>query len=135
MFDNIGGKIKSLAQIACWIGMVCSVIWGIVVWVEELGFWLGLGIIVLGSLASWISTFTLYGFGQLIENSDYQKYYLKKLVDKEKEPVTVVHREVLKNSDNSQSATPEKKEITHRWACNSCGKMRSQSPCEFCGAE
>lgn len=87
MFDNIGGKIKSLAQITCWIGIVCSVIWGIVVWVEELGFWLGLGIIVLGSLGSWISAFTLYGFGQLIENSDYQKDYLKKLVDKEKEPI------------------------------------------------
>ncbi len=135
MFDNIGGKIKSLAQITCWIGIVCSVIWGMVVWAAGLGFLLGLCIMVLGSLGSWISAFTLYGFGQLIENSDYQKDYLKKLVDKEKKPITVVHREVSKNSDNSQSATPEKKEITHRWACNSCHKMRTQSPCEFCGAE
>ena len=29
MFDNIGGKIKKLAKIICWIGIILSVITGI----------------------------------------------------------------------------------------------------------
>lgn len=30
MFDNIGGKIKSVAVCTCVVGMIASVIWGIV---------------------------------------------------------------------------------------------------------
>ena len=71
MFDNIGGKIKTLAQVVCWIGIICSVISGIVMMAngDELAF-LGFMIMVIGSLVSWVSSFTLYGFGQLIENTD-----------------------------------------------------------------
>ena len=68
MFNNIGGKIKSLAQVVCWIGIICSVISGIAIMAtdEDLAF-SGFVIIVIGSLVSWVSSFTLYGFGQLIE--------------------------------------------------------------------
>lgn len=65
MFDNIGGKIKVLAQVVCWIGITISVIFGLISF--ENG---GIVVIILGSLFSWIGSFTLYGFGQLIENSD-----------------------------------------------------------------
>ena len=68
MFENIGGKIKTLAKVVCWIGIIVSVI-------------LGLGLlsrnaitallfIGIGSLGSWIGSFMTYGFGQLIENTD-----------------------------------------------------------------
>jgi len=71
MFDNIGGKIKSLAQVMCWIGIIGSVISGFVMigTNEDLAF-LGFVVMVVGSLVSWVSSFTLYGFGQLIENTD-----------------------------------------------------------------
>ena len=71
MFDNIGRKIKTLAQVVCWIGIIGSVISGIVMMAndEDLAF-LGFMIMVIGSLVSWVSSFTLYGFGQLIENTD-----------------------------------------------------------------
>ena len=36
---------------------------------EDLEF-LGFVVMVIGSLVSWVSSFTLYGFGQLIENTD-----------------------------------------------------------------
>ena len=29
MFENIGGKIKGLAKVVCWIGIILSVITGI----------------------------------------------------------------------------------------------------------
>ena len=71
MFSNIGGKIKSLAQIVCWMGIICSVVSGIILidTDDDLAF-LGFVIIIIGSLLSWVSSFVLYGFGQLVENSD-----------------------------------------------------------------
>ena len=71
MFGNIGGKIKSLAQVITWLGIIGSVIWGFVLMAtdEDLIF-AGLMIALLGSLISWVSSFVLYGFGQLIENTD-----------------------------------------------------------------
>ena len=77
MFDDIGDKIKTLAKVFCWIGIGASVIGGFVVMCTENPaeydtylIFPGLLIMVFGSLASWLSSLTLYGFGQLIENSD-----------------------------------------------------------------
>ena len=71
MFDNIGGKIKTLAQVVTWIGIIASVISGIVLMsiAEEMIF-VGLMVMIFGALMSWVSSFVLYGFGQLVENSD-----------------------------------------------------------------
>lgn len=70
MFDNISGKIKTLAVVTTIIGIIASVIIGIVVLVtaDELAF-LGIIVIILGSLFSWASSFLIYGFGELIENT------------------------------------------------------------------
>ena len=70
MFDNIGGKIKTLAKVICWIGIITSVITGIVFAISDDDMILyGLLIAVGGSLISWIGSFFTYGFGELIENS------------------------------------------------------------------
>ena len=68
MFDNIGGKIKALAKVVCWIGIIVSCIVGFVMLINSNA--VGLLIAGVGSLSSWIGSFVLYGFGQLIENSD-----------------------------------------------------------------
>ena len=78
MFDNIGGKIKTVATTIAWLGIIGSIIIGIIIIAEAndsyypsatetLSGWL---VIIVGSLSSWVSSFTLYGFGQLIENTD-----------------------------------------------------------------
>ena len=71
MFSNIGGKIKIWAVITCIIGMLFWCILGIVLMLEgdEMIIW-GLLVALVGSVLAWIGTFLLYGFGQLIENSD-----------------------------------------------------------------
>ncbi len=69
MFNNIGGKIKTLASVITWIGIICSIVGG----ATMMGFLFplpGLLIMIVGSLASWISSFLLYAFGQLVENTD-----------------------------------------------------------------
>lgn len=78
MFDNIGSKIKTVAATIAWLGIIGSIIIGIIIIseannsyypsaTETLSGWL---VIIVGSLSSWVSSFTLYGFGQLIENTD-----------------------------------------------------------------
>ena len=71
MFDNIGGKIKAVALVVTWLGIIVSVIVGfkMISIGEELAFQ-GFLVMILGSLFSWLGSLTLYGFGQLIENTD-----------------------------------------------------------------
>ena len=38
----------------------------------------GFLVMIFGSLASWVSSFFIYGFGQLVENSDKTVALLKK---------------------------------------------------------
>ena len=71
MFDNIGGKIKALAQVVTWIGIIASIISGIaIISIDDEMIFVGLMVMIFGALSSWASSFVLYGFGQLVENSD-----------------------------------------------------------------
>ena len=82
IFDNIGGKIKAVAKVFFWIGTVISILFAV-------SFFLGYAqlkdysssaatgelitgilVLVLGPLATWLSVIMMYGFGQLVENSD-----------------------------------------------------------------
>ncbi|MBQ6672275.1 MAG: hypothetical protein IKR80_03925 [Spirochaetales bacterium] len=89
MFNNIGGKIKGLAKFMCWLGIILSVIIGVIMIIAAASsrsytfdsygekitlstggsIVAGILIIVFGSLASWIGSFFMYGFGELVENS------------------------------------------------------------------
>ncbi len=69
MFDNIGDKLKGVAVAACVLGIVASLIGGIAMMVGG-AVLIGILTIVLGALISWLSCLGLYGFGQMIENSD-----------------------------------------------------------------
>lgn len=68
MFQNISDKIKTLAIVCTVIGILGSIIGGIVLCTVDL---IAVGIIVmlLGSIFSWIASFVLYGFGELIEKT------------------------------------------------------------------
>jgi len=74
MWDNIGEKIKGLAKIIAFLGIVLSVIGGIILlfigWNQSYsgGIYIVIGFItmIVGSLISWISAWFMYGFGELI---------------------------------------------------------------------
>ncbi len=74
MFDNIGSKIKKLATILAVCGIVASIIDGVLI--LKLGngtvgsIITGIALIIAGPLISWVSSFFVYGFGQLIENTE-----------------------------------------------------------------
>ena len=75
MFENIGEKIKMSAKVLCWVGIIVSVVYGIVYMVSTefwdfgiIYFFISVLIMVVGSLLSWVSSLGLYGFGELVDN-------------------------------------------------------------------
>lgn len=68
MFSNIGGKIKALAKVICWLGIIAAVIAGIVQLAVGATV-TGLLTMVFGALGSWVGSFLLYGFGELIDKT------------------------------------------------------------------
>ena len=73
MFDHIGGKIKTVAKAVCWIGIALSILLGLILLIAistyspALGFAVAIPVMVLGAFLSWIGSFNLYGYGELIE--------------------------------------------------------------------
>lgn len=78
MFEYIGIKIMSLAKVMAWIGIVVSIIVGLMLLANDSI--LGMIVMALGSLMSWVSSFVLYGFGQLIDDVSVLK---QKALEKE----------------------------------------------------
>lgn len=120
MFNNIGGKIKSFATILTVIGIALSVIIGFVIMfgypsIET--FLIGLVVIAIGSLMSWLSSFLLYGFGQLIENSD----------------IIAKNFRTTNNTSNNINNLSYKGNADRQWRCSHCGNMISSDLCPYCG--
>ena len=67
-FENISAKIKILAKVLCWLGIGVSCIIGLYQMVNDM-FIDGVIVVIVGSLTSWVSSFFMYGFGELIEQS------------------------------------------------------------------
>ena len=69
MFENVGAKIMGVAKVICWVGIIISVIMGLIMMAAG-GVLYGILTIAVGSIMSWLGSLTTYGFGRLIENTD-----------------------------------------------------------------
>ena len=69
MYDNIGGKIKTWAVWIFIVEAIGAVIGGIAMIANDNGL-IGFLTMVIGPFVAWVFSWLLYGFGQLIENSD-----------------------------------------------------------------
>lgn len=80
MFGSIASLIKDMSKMLGLVGVSASLIFGVLNVVNGVNYgiqyegysrvFLGLLIIILGCLGSLILAFLVYGFGQLIENTD-----------------------------------------------------------------
>ncbi len=134
MFENIGGKIKTLAKVLCWVGIIFSVLVAIILFIEANegsyrteGLYIRLGCIflIIGPLVSWINSFFMYGFGELIERTtevSLNTRYLRQAASNTKD--TSLNR-------NIRSST----EDMHKWRCEKCGSFINKTPCPNCGYE
>lgn len=69
LYSNIGRKIKILAKALAFIGTMLFIIFGFIL-ISLKPTILSIFCIIGGPVISWISSFTLYGFGVLVENSE-----------------------------------------------------------------
>lgn len=83
MFNDIGGKIKTLAVVVCWLGIIASLILGIVlIGMDDDLTLIGIIVMLFGALGSWLGSFVAYGYGELIDNTDAAQYDTKEIVEK-----------------------------------------------------
>ena len=86
MFNNIGGKLKELAKIVFVLGVIASVSFAIALFTGDLAKDFGQGeklifgliVIVAGIVASWVSTWFIYGFGEIIDKLTDIEYNTRK---------------------------------------------------------
>ncbi len=98
MFENIGGKIKGLTKFIFALGVIACCISGITFLCAR-QITVGLIVLIGGPILCWISSFIMFGFGQLIEDAHAikEKMYeggrikeereFKKTIAKEKESI------------------------------------------------
>lgn len=139
MYNNIGGKIKNLAELIAIFGIIGFVIAGLVV-MANAGFLAGLLMAGLGALGSWIGSFTLYGFGELIENTKIIAENFRKPNPKAKKSNKTASttkqppkEEILEEDfETSEDDTPVDGE--NSWLCKKCGTINPNTiwNCKCC---
>lgn len=72
MFENIGGKIKTLAKVITFLGIALSVVYGFLLIADE-NYVGGITTIIVGVLVSWIGSFVLYSWGEVVEDVKRQR--------------------------------------------------------------
>ena len=133
MFDNIGSKVKTLATVSCIIGIVASIIIGLMLLQANIIY--GLIVAILGSFVSWISSLAIYAIGHTAENTDI---IIKKLNKRPSGTATTEETQTTSNSDINYFAKIKKTEANKTeqvgsWWC-SCGASNrdTDSTCSVC---
>lgn len=150
MFDNIGGKIKTLAVVVCVVGMIASLIFAIVLWSMDSyrtpTVALGFGVLIGGCVVSWVGSFFSYGFGELIEETTLNRQINQQILQrlghdggKETEkPVVAQDVPVAFSRERAPqryARTVAPQNIAERWKCAKCGTMNDRATimCKDCG--
>ena len=105
MFKSIGKKLKELATVTCYMGIggsfIAFLVMLIIGCVEDIALLIGLSfaVLVVGCPLSWIGSFTLYGYGELIERTsridDNLSLLKEKIIRKEKTPTTITVKKII----------------------------------------
>ncbi|MBR0508005.1 MAG: zinc ribbon domain-containing protein [Clostridia bacterium] len=150
MFNNIGKKIKVLAKVIFWFTFITFVLGsiggGIGIahvmgcdrsWGDETGaVFAGIGIAIGGSIvgffAAWIGSFFMYGYGQLIDDTEINRKTNQKILAQlggeavPEEPVAPV-RPVVPVAP----VIPQEPKAEGEWFCRKCG-FKNDASAKFC---
>ena len=126
MFDNIGQKIKKLAMITFIVLSSIFVLDGFIsfMYYKRL---VHLLICIIGPFVAWISSFLLYGFGELVDNSSK----IKSDTEDKKKNQEIIIKELKKLNGDIQIEEKKQK----NWTCENCGTLNDKhaSFCYICG--
>ena len=92
MFENIGEKIKMIAKIYFYVCAIASFILGCVM-IDETP--LGLVVMVVGVLVSYLSSLVMYAFGELVENSTATRREIKEISKRTFEQKLLLKEDIL----------------------------------------
>ena len=71
MYEHVGRKIKKVAEWTFAIETILGIVLGFVLmFLGDAYFFWGLVVVGLSPLVAWLSNLVLFGFGQLVENTD-----------------------------------------------------------------
>lgn len=125
MYENIGRKIKGLAIGLFVLGAAASILMGIYIMFFDAGngnsnlavnMIISILVMVIGCLVSWVSSWVLYGFGELIDTVEDIEY--------------LIHKRTYKQTIDSEQVTKQSGE----YICPKCHMSNdSAGACERCG--
>ena len=79
MFNDCGNKIQIAGRITFILGIISSVVYGIVMLVQnQNNFFLSLLIMILGFFAFWVISLIIVGFGIIVKNSNHNTNIIEK---------------------------------------------------------
>ena len=141
MYENIGVKIKGLAKAIFIVEAIASVITGIALWIDTEEGWCAL-ILFCGPILAWVSSWLIYGFGEIIDKlreielntrGGQSKIKIKETAEKaEKEEVEHMQRERIESILKKQN-TKVISNAPSTKRCPNCGENISSSVCDMCG--
>ena len=93
MFSSIGRRIRRLARLICYIGLLASVIWMVAVWFTPrypspggfVIFLSGLATGIGAALGTLVLAYTTYGFGRLVDDTSAIRAMLEHPIEPEPE--------------------------------------------------
>ena len=130
LYENIGSKIKNLAKWIFVIEAIGAFITGLVLlFTDEDLILYGLLTLVCGPIVAYIGSWILYAFGEVVEKTADNENNTRQILKKLNEKSTDASITFIKTTNTPQAAS------THKWLCDGCKKMRTQTPCEHCGKE
>ena len=131
-YDNIGEKIKGLAKFFFISGTILSILLGL--FMLQNNTIRAILIIVLGTIGSWLSSLTLYGFGEIIVKLTQIENNTRPHSDANETPASLV---AASGTDSlkglSREEIKEKKLKGEIKNCPYCGWEVTSSKCDTCG--
>ncbi len=107
MYDNIGKKVQGLAKALAIIGSILYVIFAIIlIAIDESLILLGFLFMIIGPLVCCISSWTLYGFGEIIETVNKVAHYNYHILNK----LTLVMQKSQQQSQEKYRPDPQKEQ-------------------------
>lgn len=80
VFTNSGSKIQTLAVVICGLGILTSIVYGLIACLR-FSVLIGILVIVVGPVAAWLNMLFIYAFGEMVENINFIADLMKKAAD------------------------------------------------------
>lgn len=134
MFEEPGHKLKTVAKILCWLGIIGSVIAAVTLGKDRYGFNLlsFAMILVIGCVTSYISSLVLYGFGEMIESTSNIFGHTSRILTKLDRIEQGATQHTMDNS-SAESSHPNNSSLRTQTSAEQDLKTKGLVRCPECG--